>query len=75
MLTWVNNDVSQLENSSQNTKNVVLLFVRKSEKSESVLSRQELGSVVDAGDDRVITLRQINELKKKKEIMMTNILK
>ena len=63
-LTGFDGDVSQLENSSQNAKNVVLLLLGEPEEPEGVLGRGELGSVVDAVDQRVLALGQVPELKK-----------
>jgi len=65
ILTGFDVDVSQLENSSQNAKNVVLLFLGEPEEPEGVLGGRELGPVVDAVDQRVLALGQVPELEKK----------
>ena len=56
-----------MENSSQNAKNVVLLLLGEPEKPEGVLGRGELGAVVDAVDQRVLALGQVEELETNEE--------
>ena len=70
IVTWINDNVSQLENASQNAKNVCLFLVRESQQSESVFGRQKLWSIVHSVDDGILALWQVDKLKLKNTIVV-----